>query len=111
MMVYGRYVFYLCNMSFIIQLKYDICYCVQVNNDDGSSYYLIHNNFEVYANGGLKNNFGGHNVRHYNNIFGYVQSFCLAASAASGKNEQYPGYIDQYSGNDCTINDPQVDGN
>lgn len=81
-----------------------------VDDDDGSSYYLIYNNFLVYANGGLKNNFGGHNVRHYNNIYGYVQSFCLAASAASGKNEQYPGYIDQYSGNDCTINSPQVDG-
>jgi hypothetical protein len=43
-----------------------------VDNDDGSSYYKTHDNFLVYGGNGMKNDFGGHDNHHYNNIYGYV---------------------------------------
>ena len=43
-----------------------------VDNDDGSAYYKTHDNFFVYGGNGMKNDFGGHDNNHYNNIYAYV---------------------------------------
>jgi hypothetical protein len=44
-----------------------------VDNDDGSSYYTTTDNFFVYGQGGLKNDFEGHDNIHSGNIYAYVQ--------------------------------------
>ena len=38
----------------------------------GSAYYHTHDNFFVYGGNGMKNDFGGHDNYHYNNVYGYV---------------------------------------
>lgn len=43
-----------------------------IDNDDGSNYYLTHDNFFAYSGNGMKNDFGGHDNHHYNNIYAYV---------------------------------------
>ena len=43
-----------------------------VDNDDGSGYYLTHDNFMVYGGTGLKSDFGGHDNHHYGNIYAFV---------------------------------------
>ena len=43
-----------------------------IDNDDGSAYYKTHDNVLVYAGIGMKNDFGGHDNHHYNNIYAYV---------------------------------------
>merc|ERR1719428_252494 len=43
-----------------------------VDNDDGSAYYKTHDNFLVYGGQGMKNDFGGHDNHHYNNVYAYV---------------------------------------
>ena len=43
-----------------------------IDNDDGSNYYKTHDNFFAYAQRGMKNDFGGHDNHHYNNIYSYV---------------------------------------
>ena len=43
-----------------------------IDNDDGSAYYQTHGNFFVYSGTGMKNDYGGHDNHHYNNIYAYV---------------------------------------
>jgi hypothetical protein len=43
-----------------------------VDNDDGSRYYDTHDNFLVYGGNGMKNDFGGHDNYHRNNIYACV---------------------------------------
>ena len=43
-----------------------------VDNDDGSSYYNTHHNFFVYGGNGMKNDFGGHDNIHQDNLYAYV---------------------------------------
>lgn len=43
-----------------------------VDNDDGSAYYKTHDNFLVYGAQGIKNDFGGHDNHHFDNIYAYV---------------------------------------
>jgi len=43
-----------------------------VDNDDGSAWYKTHDNFFVYGGQGMKNDFGGHDNHHYNNVYAYV---------------------------------------
>ena len=43
-----------------------------IDNDDGSNYYKTHGNFFAYSGRGMKNDFGGHDNHHYNNIYAYV---------------------------------------
>jgi hypothetical protein len=43
-----------------------------VDNDDGSAYYHTHDNFFVYGGNGMKNDFGGHDNHHLNNVYAYV---------------------------------------
>eukprot|EP00397_Hematodinium_sp_SG-2012_P008391 GEMP01008450.1.p1 GENE.GEMP01008450.1~~GEMP01008450.1.p1 ORF type:complete len:826 (-),score=200.92 GEMP01008450.1:1024-3501(-) len=42
-----------------------------VDNDDGSGYFLTSDNFLVYGGTGLKSDFGGHDNVHKNNIYAY----------------------------------------
>merc|ERR1711998_235747 len=43
-----------------------------VDNDDGSAYYDTHDNFFVYGGNGMKNDFGGHDNYHHDNVYAYV---------------------------------------
>ena len=69
-----------------------------IDNDDGSSYYRIHKNFEVY--GGHKSNFGGHNkvrsgaINAFSRV--YQNGICVRVNA-----ENLPGYTDDYYNNTC----------
>ena len=69
-----------------------------IDNDDGSSYYKILSNFEVY--GGHKSNFGGHNkirsgaINAYARV--YQEGLCCSVNAAN-----QPGFTDQYYNNTC----------
>ena len=40
-----------------------------VDNDDGSCFYNTHDNFFVYGSRGMKNDFGGHDNHHANNVY------------------------------------------
>ena len=43
-----------------------------IDNDDGSNYYKTSGNFFAYSGNGMKNDFGGHDNWHFNNVYGYV---------------------------------------
>merc|ERR1712019_81196 len=43
-----------------------------VDNDDGSAYYHTHHNFMMYGHQGMKNDFGGHDNHHFDNIYAYI---------------------------------------
>ena len=43
-----------------------------IDNDDGSNYYKTSGNFFAYSGNGMKNDFGGHDNWHFNNIYAYV---------------------------------------
>merc|ERR1712196_171460 len=45
-----------------------------IDTDDGSSYYNTHDNFFVYAENGLKSDFGGHDNYHNNNVYAFVSN-------------------------------------
>merc|ERR1712151_651417 len=63
-----------------------------VDNDDGSSYYDTHDNFFVYGGNGMKNDFGGHDNHHYNNVDAYV-------GKALGVVPTLPSHEDYFYGN------------
>jgi hypothetical protein len=63
-----------------------------IDNDDGSNYYQTHDNFFAYSGSGMKNDFGGHDNRHYNNIYGYV-------GHGFGINGQLDGHEDYFYNN------------
>ena len=50
-----------------------------MDNDDGSSYYRTHHNFLVYGNQGMKNDFGGHDNHHHDNVYAYLGSAAVGA--------------------------------
>jgi len=60
-----------------------------VDNDDGSCYYKTHDNFLVYGNRGLKNDFGGHDNHHYGNIYGYVGQATMTSVQTKGHEDQF----------------------
>jgi len=68
-----------------------------VDNDDGSSYYKIHDNFEVY--GGHKSDFGGHNKFTYNSIVAFAKDY--SDGLCGGMDRGLPGYVDGYWNNTC----------
>ena len=43
-----------------------------IDNDDGSTYYLTHNNYFTYGFAGPKSDFGGQWNHHYENVYAYV---------------------------------------
>jgi hypothetical protein len=75
-----------------------------IDNDDGSSYYLNHDNFEVY--GGHKSNWGGHNKFTYNSINAYSQVYAdgPCCDIESQPPLFVPGFVDGYYNNTCIQN-------
>ena len=80
-----------------------------VDNDDGSSYYDIYNNFISYAQGGQKSYAGGHDNHQYSNIYGYIgtnprdcqsNGFCGICFDIT---PQLQGHINWYFNNTCII--------
>ena len=61
------------------------------DNDDGSSYYETHNNFFTYGSmGGLKSNFGGHDIHHHDNVYGYInEGFHIITTQEKGHNNMF----------------------
>jgi len=78
-----------------------------IDNDDGSSFYLNHDNFEVY--GGHKCVFGGHNKFTYNSINAYSQVYDdgVCCDIEAQPPNFVPGYVDGYYNNTC-IQSPVV---
>ena len=61
--------------------------------------YKTHHNFIAYSDRGMKNDFGGHDNHHYNNIYGYVEIGFRIVS-------QLPGHEDYfYSNHVIQLND------
>ena len=60
-----------------------------VDNDDGSCYYHTHDNFFVYGGQGMKNDFGGHDNHHYNNVYAYVGRGLGVCSQLDGHEDYY----------------------
>eukprot|EP01051_Picozoa_sp_SAG22_P013821 SAG22_NODE_1596_length_4037_cov_2.253682_2_plen_164_part_00 len=71
---------------------------MSIDNDDGSSYYYIKNNFEVY--GGHKSNFGGHNKLRSGAIIPfskvYQEGLCCRVNA-----QNLGHFTDGYFNNTC----------
>merc|ERR1712228_681277 len=72
-----------------------------IDNDDGSAYYKTHDNFLVYSGNGMKNDFGGHDNHHFNNIYGY----CGKCFGIVG---QVEGHQDAFYNNTCIISGAQT---
>merc|ERR1712113_572819 len=72
-----------------------------VDNDDGSCYYHTHDNFLVYGGRAMKNDFGGHDNHHYNNVDAYVNQ-------ALGVCDTIPGHEDYFYGNYVVMNGESV---
>ena len=75
-----------------------------IDNDDGSAYYQTHDNFFTYAREGMKNDFGGHDNRHYNNIYAYVDK-------GFGISQQLKGHEDYFYNNTVVMNNDGDYGN
>ena len=67
-----------------------------IDNDDGSNYYKTSGNFFAYSGNGMKNDFGGHDNWHFNNIYAYV-------GRGFGINGQYPGHEDYFYNNSVVM--------
>jgi hypothetical protein len=74
-----------------------------VDNDDGSRYYKTHDNFLVYGGNGMKNDFGGHDNHHTNNIYAYV-------GRALGVCGMLDGHEDVFSNNKVVMTGSNVGG-
>jgi len=72
-----------------------------VDNDDGSCYYKTHDNFLVYGGQAMKNDFGGHDNHHYDNVDAYV-------TRALGTCDTIPGHEDYFYGNYVVMTSEQV---
>jgi len=75
-----------------------------IDNDDGSSYYLNHHNFEVY--GGHKSVFGGHNKFTFSSINAYSKVYDDGRCCdIEGQPPDFvPGFVDGYYNNTCIQN-------
>ncbi len=67
-----------------------------IDNDDGSNYYKTSGNFFAYSSNGMKNDFGGHDNWHFNNIYAYV-------GRGFGVVPQLPGHADYFYGNEVIM--------
>eukprot|EP01084_Bolivina_argentea_P161071 280406_1 len=72
------------------------------DTDDGACYYNITNNFLVYGQVGLKSDYGGHDIYHYNNIFAYLSQQCFWINIAF--DGQQSGFNDIFVNNTCILN-------
>ena len=59
-----------------------------IDTDDGSSYYKTYDNFFVYGDYGLKSDFGGHDNRHFSNVYAYTGNWFLQC-CTSGANDWF----------------------
>ena len=62
-----------------------------VDNDDGSAYFKTHDNFLVYGGNGMKNDFGGHDNHHYDNIYAYAGHGLGVCAALDGHEDYFYG--------------------
>jgi len=67
-----------------------------IDNDDGSNNYKSHHNFLVYGGQGMKNDFGGHDNIHEDNIYAYVDQ-------AMGLDGTLPGHEDHFCNNTAVL--------
>ena len=67
-----------------------------IDNDDGSCYYDTHHNVFTYSGNGMKNDFGGHDNHHHNNIYTFVGS-------GFGINQQLEGHEDYFFNNTLVL--------
>jgi len=74
-----------------------------VDNDDGSGWYYTHDNFFVYGEQGMKNDFGGHDNHHVGNIYAYV-------GHALGVCTQLDGHEDVFENNRVVMTGSDVGG-
>jgi len=74
-----------------------------VDNDDGSCFYQTHDNFMVYGGQGMKNDFGGHDNHHFNNIYAY-------AGRALGVCGTLKDHEDYFYGNKVVLTGTSVGG-
>jgi len=72
-----------------------------VDNDDGSSWYNLHDNFFVY--GGHKSDFGGHSKHSWNNIMAYPQVYGARCVGLFGM--PLVGQEEGYWNNTCILAD------
>lgn len=72
-----------------------------VDNDDGSGYYHTTGNFLVYGKNGMKNDFGGHDNHHDNNLYAYVDK-------SLGVTQTLPGHGDSFTDNTVLLNNLDV---
>jgi len=71
-----------------------------IDNDDGSCFYLLHDNFEVY--GGHKSDFGGHDKYTYNSINAYSKVYDDGVCCSIYQPPNFvPNYVDGYYNNTC----------
>lgn len=66
-----------------------------VDNDDGSCYYYTHHNFFVYGNGGLKNDFQGHDNIWTDNVIAYITQYAAHNGYGGSLADQLDGHEDQ----------------
>jgi hypothetical protein len=71
-----------------------------VDNDDGSAYYKTHNNFMVYGGQGMKNDFGGHDNHHFDNVYAYVGHAMGTCDAEEGHQDHFMRNKVVMTGND-----------
>ena len=62
-----------------------------IDNDDGSAYFKTHDNFLVYGGNGMKNDFGGHDNHHYDNIYAYAGHGLGVCAALDGHEDYFYG--------------------
>lgn len=74
-----------------------------VDNDDGSAWYKTHDNFFVYGGQGMKNDFGGHDNHHSNNVYAY-------AGQALGVCGMIDGHEDVFQNNRVVLTGTNVGG-
>ena len=78
-----------------------------VDNDDGSRYFKTHDNFFVYGGQGMKNDFGGHDNHHTDNIYAYVGQALGVCGALDGHEDVFTGNKVVMTGS--SVGGPQCD--
>ena len=74
-----------------------------LDGDDGSNNMHAYNNLFVYGQHGTKSTYGGHDIRHFGNMYGYVQDQCLMSNYAGNQDGESAGYNDWYFNNTCIV--------
>ena len=78
-----------------------------IDNDDGSSYYKVFNNFLLYGPNGQKSDSGGHDNWAYNNIYGYIYVHSgwdwWGPTCFHDWTSQYKNHRNRYFNNTCVL--------